>query len=304
MGGHLVSGEAHNRYVGRDFSREEIAYISALCTNPATPTREAIARAACDALSWRAPNGSAKTMSAKVAFLAMHRDGLITLPPPRRENTNGRAQRYLAPEPQGRLPMPTLVPATLKEIGELRVRLVTDKAASARWNEVIARHHYLGYVPLAGAQLRYLVEAGAGLLGALSFGASAWKCAPRDSHIGWDAVTRQSRLHLVVGNARFLILPNMHVRNLASAVLARVTRALSADWRERYGYAPVLVETFVENDRFAGTSYQAANWIRVGETQGRGKLDRHHANALPVKDVYLYPLHRRYREILTAPCRD
>lgn len=94
------------------------------------------------------------------------------------------------------------------------------------------------------------------------------------------------------------------MRNLASAVLARVTRALPADWRERYGYAPALVETFVDKGRFAGTSYRAANWIRVGETQGRGKLDRYHANALPVKDVYLYPLHRRYREILTAPYRD
>lgn len=243
-------------------------------------------------------------MSAKVAFLAMHRDGLITLPPPRREHTNGRAQRYLTPEPQGRLPLPMTTPATLKEFGELRIRLVTGKAASATWNEAIARHHYLGYMPLAGAQLRYLVEADAGLLGALSFGASAWKCAPRDSHIGWDAVTRQARLHLVAGNARFLILPHAHVGNLASAVLARVTTALPGDWRERYGYAPVLLETFVEKPRFAGTSYRAANWIRVGETQGRGKLDRYHANALPIKDVYLYPLHRRYREILTAPFRD
>jgi hypothetical protein len=296
-----VSVEAH-RYVGRDFSCEEIAYIRALCSDPATPTREAIARAACEALCWRAQNGALKTMSAKVAFLAMHRDGLITLPPPRRQHTNGRAQRYLAPEAQDHLPIP--MPATLEDIGEIRVRLVTDKAASARWNEAIARHHYLGYVPLAGAQLRYLIEADAGLLAAVSFGASAWKCAPRDSHIGWDATTRQSRLHLVVGNARFLILPDAHVGNLASKVLARVTTALPGHWRERYGYAPVLVETFVEKHRFAGTSYQAANWIRVGETQGRGKLDRYHANALPVKDVYLYPLHRRYREILTAPRQD
>ena len=296
-----MSGEVH-RYVGRDFSCEEIAYISALCNDPATPTREAIARAACEALCWHAPNGTAKTMSAKVAFLAMHKDGLITLPPPRREHTNGRAQRYLAPEPQGLFPLP--MPATLKDIGEIRVALVTGPAASKRWNEAIARHHYLGYVPLAGAQLRYLVEADIGLLGALSFGASAWKCAPRDSHIGWDATTRQARLHLVVGNARFLILPNAHVANLASKILAQVTKALPGDWRERYGYSPVLLETFVDKHRFAGTSYQAVNWIGVGETQGRGKLDRHHTNALPIKDIYLYPLHRRYREILTAPYQD
>jgi hypothetical protein len=293
-----VSVEAH-RYVGRDFSCEEIAYISALCADPATPTREAIARAACEALCWRAQNGALKTMSAKVAFLAMHRDGLITLPPPRREHTNGRAQRYLAPEAQDHLPIP--MPATLEDIGEIRVRLVTDKAASLRWNEAIARHHYLGYVPLAGAQLRYLIEADCGLLGALSFGASAWKCASRDTHIGWDAATRESRLHLVVGNARFLILPDLAVPNLASSVLARATRRLPGDWQESYGYVPVLVETFVETARFAGTSYRAANWIRVGQTKGRGKLDRTHAKALPVKDVYVYPLHRAYKTILTAP---
>ena len=294
--------ETSLRYVGREFSHAEIAYIRALCSDPATPTREAIARAACEALDWRAQNGALKTMSAKVAFLAMHRDGLITLPPARHENSNGKALRHLAADLQGRLPLP--MPASLEGIGELHVRLVAGRAASARWNEAIASHHYLGYVPLAGAQLRYLVEAEAGLLAALSFGASAWKCAPRDSHIGWDAKTRQSRLHLVVGNARFLVLPQVRVPNLASAVLARVTRALPADWQDRYGYAPVLVETFVEKGRFAGTSYRAANWIRVGETKGRGKLDPYHAKALAVKDVYLYPLHRHYREILTAPCGD
>jgi hypothetical protein len=297
VGEHLVS--PIHRYVGREVTDEEIAFISALCADPATPTREAIARAACEALGWRAPNGTLKTMSAKVAFLAMHRDGLITLPPPRHKNTNGRAVRYLAAPSQDRLPIPR--PATLEQIGGIRLRLVKDRAASTTWNEAVARYHYLGYVPLAGAQLRYLIDADCGLLGALCFGASAWKCASRDTHIGWDAPTRESRLHLVVGNARFLILPDAAVPNLASAILARATRRLRGDWQTAYGYAPVLVETFVETARFAGTSYRAANWIRVGQTKGRGKLDRTHAKALPVKDVYLYPLHRAYKTILTAP---
>ncbi|MDQ5840805.1 MAG: DUF4338 domain-containing protein [Chloroflexota bacterium] len=145
----------------------------------------------------------------------------------------------------------------------------------------------MGYTPLAGAQLRYLVDTEAGTVAALGFAASAWKCAARDVHLGWDAATREARLHLVVGNARFLILPHVHVPHLASAILSRVTRRLPGDWRGAYGYAPVLAETFVETGRFAGTSYRAANWIHVGRTQGRGKLDQHHARALPVKDVYL-----------------
>ncbi len=297
MGGHFVS--ATHRYVGRDFTADDVAVISALCAGPGTPTREAIARAACEAFDWRAPNGKLKTMSAKVAFLAMHRDGLIALPAPSHKNTNGRAVRHLATPSQDPLPLPR--PTTLETLRELRLRLVKGRSASATWNEVIARHHYLGYVPLAGAQLRYLIEADCGCLGALSFGASAWKCAPRDTHIGWDAATRESRLHLVVGNARFLLLPDVTVPNLASAVLARATRRLRDDWQATYGYAPVLIETFVETARFAGTSYRAANWIRVGQTKGRGKLDRTHAKALPIKDVYLYPLHRAYKTILTAP---
>jgi len=156
-------------------------------------------------------------------------------------------------------------------------------------------------VPLAGAQLRYLIEADCGLLGALCFGASAWKCAPRDTHIGWDAATRESRLHLAVGNARFLILPDAAVANLASGVPARATRRLPGDWQESYSHAPALVETFVETARFAGTSHRPANWIRVGQTKGRAKLDRTHAKALPVKNVYLYPPHRAHKTILTAP---
>jgi hypothetical protein len=289
---------ALHRYVGRDFTDDEIALIAKLCADPATPTREAIARAACEALSWRQQNGAPKTMSAKVAFLAMHKDGLITLPAPRRESTNGRAVRYLAPDAEPRLPF--ALPSTLEGIGELNLRLVKTKAASMTWNKAIASYHYLGYVPLAGAQLRYLVEADCGLVAALSFGASAWKCAPRDAHIGWDAQTRQSRLHLVVNNARFLILPDVQVQNLASKILARTTRALRADWQALYGYSPVLVETFVETGRFTGASYRAANWVKVGETQGRGKLDRTHQRALPVKDVYLYPLVRGFRHHLVA----
>ena len=126
-------------------------------------------------------------------------------------------------------------------------------------------------------------------LGVLGFAASAWKCAPRDAHIGWDQATREARLHLVVGNARFLILPHVRVKNLASHVLAQAARRLRADWQDAYGYAPVLLETFVETARFSGASCRAANWTWVGQTTGRGKLDRTHEHALPVKDVYLHP---------------
>jgi hypothetical protein len=222
--------------------------------------------------------------------------------PPRNGNANGRIPRHHLPPPE--LPLDQAhrpAPTTLDGLGPLRLAVVDTPAASRQWRHLVATHHYLGYTPFAGAQLRYLVHSPHGPVAALGFAASAWACAARDTHIGWNPPTRKHRLHLVVGNARFLILPHLRVPNLASHLLARATTALPTHWHTAYGYTPVLVETFVQTDRFTGASYRAANWIHVGQTQGRGKLDRTHRNALPVKDVYLYPLHRHYRRILATP---
>jgi hypothetical protein len=177
---------------------------------------------------------------------------------------------------------------------------VATSEESSLWNELIERYHYLGYHPLPGAQVRYLARDGERLLGALGFGAAAWKVAARDSLIGWTSDERKNRLHLVVNNARFLILPWIHVKNLASRILGLAARQVCSDWPELYCYQPVLLETFVERERFAGTCYKAANWLYAGQTRGRGKLDRYHRHNVPVKDVYLYPLDRRFRQLLTG----
>ncbi len=283
------------RYCGRDFSPADLELIRALAAT--LPTRAAIAEAICQALDWRRPDGATKAMSARLACLRMAADGLLVLPPPRNTNGNGRIPRHRHDDRPAAEPIHT----SLAALGPLRLSVVSTRAQSAHYTELIATHHYLGYTPIAGAQLRYLVQTDLGVVAALGFGASAWKCAARDTHLGWDTPTRETRLHLVIGNARFLILPHLRVPHLASAILGRITRRLPTDWRDVYGYAPVLAETFVQTDRFAGTSYRAANWIHAGHTTGRGKLDRHHDHALPIKDVYLYPLHRNYRTTLTAP---
>ena len=286
---------APRRYCGRELSQADLAVLRGLAAT--LPTRTAIAAAACEALGWRRHDGRLKDMSARVALLRMAADGLLTLPAPRNANGNGRLVRRMAPvgEP------PAALAVSLAELGQIELVLVDSPAASRRWRTLIATHHYLGYAPFAGAQLRYLVESPCGTLAALGFAASAWKCAARDEHIGWDASAREARLHLVVGNARFLILPHVRVPNLASQVLSRAARRLRPDWLAAYGYAPLLLETFVESGRFSGASYRAANWLCVGRTKGRGKLDRRHEHALPVKDVYLYPLQRDYRRLLSAP---
>ena len=220
-----------SRYCGRDFTPAELDVIAGLAA--ALPSRAEISRAVCDALGWHAPGGRRKDMTARVALNRMAADHLITLPPPRHGNGNGRHPRHAARG--GQLALPLAPVTTFSDLGPVTLTVVDGRQASRQWNQLIREHHYLGYTPLAGAQIRYLAAApAAGPIAALAFAASAWKCAPRDTWIGWDPATRQANLNLICGNARFLIHPDITVPNLASWLLAAVTRRLPADWRARY----------------------------------------------------------------------
>lgn len=285
------------RACGRTFRSEELQTIRRLIASDCALTRAELSRQVCDALGWVRPDGRRKDMSCRVAMLRMHRDGLLTLPPPQSRNGNGHNRPRLTCASDPREPL--AVPAGT--LGDLVFRPVQGRQDLSLWNELIERYHYQRCKPLPGAQMRYLVWGGGHLLAALGFGAAAWALAPRDQFIGWTAAQRAKNLSLVVNNARFLILPWITCPNLASRILAGVARQLAADWRAGYGYAPVLLETFVEQARFIGTCYRAANWIHVGHTQGRGKLDRYNLYALPVKDIFLYPLYKDFRQALCAP---
>ncbi len=280
-------------YCGRAFSPAELELIATLAAT--AKSREALARALCAELGWKKPDGGLKTMSAKVALLRMQRDALIQLPAP--WHASGRAPRGRSPASQIGLP----ITGSRADLADLHLAPIATREQSHLWNEIMRQHHYLGYQPLPGAQIRYLIRGGGHLLGGLGFGAAAWKIAPRDRFIGWSPTQRQARLHLIANNARFLLLPWVNVRFLASSVLALAARRLPADWQSRYGHQVVLLETFVERPRFAGTCYRAANWLCVGQTQGRGKLDRFGHGGKPIKDIYLYPLRRDFRQLLTPP---
>jgi hypothetical protein len=240
-------------------------------------------------------DGRLKDMSCRVALLRMHRQGLIRLPPPEKGNGNGRRGKTVSRRTDPQCP----ITASAAELQALTLHPITEKSDSALWNEYVQRYHYLGYQPLPGDQLRYFIKAQHRILGLLGFGAAAWKTAPRDRWIGWTPEQRRQRLHLIVNNARFLILPWVTSRHLASKVLALAARQLPRHWQACYAYRPVLLETFVEIPRFSGTCYKAANWLYVGDTQGRGKLDVRHRRALPVKAVFVYPLVRDARQQLT-----
>lgn len=283
------------RYCGRSFTIEDLELIRSLIAIKPPLNRARLSRLVCKELGWLRTDGLNKEMSCRVAMLRMEKDGLITLPPPTTSNGNKRNRHPLltsASDPQ--LP----ISCSAKDIGELLVRNVITAKDSSLWNELIERYHYLRYTPLSGSQMRYFVFSGNHLLAALGFGAAAWALAPRDQFIGWSSDERKLNLHLVVNNARFLILPWVHSHNLASRILANVAKRLPQDWQTRYGYQPLLLETFVQKNRFKGTCYRAANWIYVGQTQGRGKLDRKNERLLPVKDIFLYPLHKRFRQKL------
>lgn len=279
---------------GYEFGVQELATVEAIVGRAQPRLRAEIARRVCDALGWRDGLGRAKLMGARVALLKLHRLGFIELPEPR--NGNGNAQPLSRQAPK--LPDPVVLETPAGQLKELHLVPVVGKELSALCNGLIERYHYLGYQPLAGAQLRYLIRWRGGELGVLSWGAAAWKVGPRDRWIGWDAQMREKHLGLVLNNARFLILPWIHSKNLASKVLAMSARRVARDFEQAYGVRPVLLETFVESARFTGTCYRAANWIHLGHTQGRGKCDREHRAALPVKEIYALALEKDFRSRL------
>ncbi|MEK6716459.1 MAG: Druantia anti-phage system protein DruA, partial [candidate division NC10 bacterium] len=238
-------------------------------------------------------------MSCRKALLALHRRGLIPLP----VADTSRFRRSGAEPPTDRVGETPERSCSLDELGEIRVVAVSSRysRASARWNGFMDRFHYLGKGPLCGAQIRYLVESARhGWVGALAFSAALWRLKPRDAYIGWTDAARRANLHRVVCNSRFLILPSLHVPNLASHVLGRCAARLGEDWTERYGYAPVLAETFVDPSRFAGTCYRAANWVRVGQTAARSTPYPNGKVADGPKDLYVYPLDPQWQRVLCA----
>ncbi|MFH1125224.1 MAG: DUF4338 domain-containing protein [Pseudomonadota bacterium] len=281
-----------HRYCGRDFTAEELETVGHIIADHPKHNRAHISRLVCQALGWYKPDGSLKDMSCRVALLRMQEDGLLTLPKPQHDQ---KIRRPRIPLTDATAPKPC-IDAPVQALCDLHLDLVADSKDSNLWREYIHRYHYLGYTPLPGAQLRYTARANGDVVALLGFGAAAWTTAARDSFIGWTHEQRQKNLHLVVNNARFLVLPWIKSKNLASKLLSMAAKRLGDDWQTHYGYRPVLIETFVETGSFRGTCYKSANWICVGQTKGRGKLLN--SPILPKKDIWLYPLTPAFRDAL------
>ena len=272
---------------GQVFPRAILKRINVAVRDHPQWTRAELARNVCDWLDWRAANGKDKAVNCRVALVRLERRGLIDLPPARRSVRFGGASFA-----QTQLSVPSRLEGTLQELRGLKLILVTskDRELDRQWKKLVATHHYLGYRPLCGAQVRYLIVCEHGYVGALGFSAAALYLKARERWIGWSHPARQCHLPKVVANSRFVIARGVRIKNLASKALALAQKRLPEDWAQTYGYKPLLLETYVESKRFGAASYRAANWIHVGKTRGRGRQDREHREKKPIKDIYLYPL--------------
>jgi hypothetical protein len=281
---------------GRELHAEDTGLIRSLLAEHGDWRRTRISEELCRRWDWRNGQGRFKDMAARTLLLKLERAGLIQLPKRRGPSSNGSRNRT----------PPLVAHATdsircaLRDLRPLTVSIVEPGSADLRlFNCLLSRYHYLGHRNTVGENIRYLVRDCTGRpVGCALFGSAAWKCAARDAWIGWDRGRREANLGFLTNNTRFLVLPWVTVPHLASHMLATLARRVRADWQAKYGHPVHAMETFVESDRFKGTCYRAANWLRLGSTQGRTRNDRNHCLRATVKDVYLYPLSPDFRREL------
>ncbi|MBT9147237.1 MAG: hypothetical protein DDT32_00990 [Syntrophomonadaceae bacterium] len=258
--------------------------------------RSKISQYLCELWDWRMPNSQVKDMSCRDMLRALEKAGKITLPRAIKvsgyaSSKNTYVQTFLHDEIPVEMELAALQP--------LRVEAVEEKWKINEFKSYIKQFHYLGFDRTVGENMKYMVYSANGrLLACLLFGSAAWSCHDRDAYIGWSPQSRKSNLQQITNNVRFLVLPWIKVPHLASHVLSLISRRLSLDWEKKYGHPIYCLETFIECDRFRATCYKAANWICVGKTVGRGRDDIDKSASLPIKHIYLYPLDRKYRQLL------
>lgn len=289
--------EKQIRFLGAVVSGAELSMIREVIQTYGGLSRMELAATVCELLGWTRGNGKPKARECREWLEQLERSGGVVLPAKRAGRPAGSKTS---------IPAATVaaveVSGSVGDVAPIRVECVRDTAGRKRFRELIGHYHYLGYRVPFGAQLRYLVYGKRGeVLACLLFTSAAWRMAPRDRWIGWEDATRERNLSQVVCNSRFLILPWVRVKNLASVILAQSLRALERDWQEAYGVTPVLVETLVDERRFSGTCYRAANFVEVGITAGRGRMDRHtERKGAEPKRIFVYPLRRDSRRLLAG----
>jgi len=287
----MKSEDIPRSFAGQDVTAADLELIHEVVASCGGVSRTELAKTVCELLGWRRRNGSLRGLECREYLEQLESCGYLQLPSRRRRRPLGSSTRI--PQTASGEPGEPLV-GSVEEMGSIVLQETRAPETRQQFRELVGRYHYQGYSVAYGAQLCYLVFVShpeCRVVGCVRFSSPAWRMAARDGWIGWDEPTRASNLQRVVNNSRFLLLPWVRVRNLASRVLSQAARQVAVDWPTRYGVEPLLLETLVDGARFSGTCYRAANWIEVGETSGRGRMDRAHArHGASVKKVLLYPL--------------
>jgi hypothetical protein len=284
-------------FCGRTFTKPEVELMRAVAHDYAGLGITEIARTVCELLEWKRSNGGLKNHECRQLLEHLAAAGVLQLPALRKLGGRGRrrvdvSQPRLEPEP---------IECAAGECEPLELALVESEGESRLWREYLERYHYLGCRVPFGAHLRYWVRNRQRDLACLLWTSPAWKMKPRDVWIGWSEEQRHRNLQCIVNNGRFLILPWVRAKGLASKILGLSARRMPHDWHARYGHHPLLLETLVDAHRFRGTCYRAANWIHIGQTTGRGRMDREHkADGQAIKDIYIYPLVRDAQQRLCS----
>ncbi len=285
------------RFAGRCFSSEDLALMCQAARDYACLGITEIARTVCEWLDWKRPNGRLKNHECRLLLERLRDQGLLTLPSLHPSGCRGARTVAITDQSNAQ----PLIQTALADLQPLRL-LQVEPSDGALFRQFIQRYHYLGYRTPTGANLRYFVQSATGqILACLQWCSPAWRMQARDQWIGWNSQQRARNLQYIVNNSRFLILPWVQVKDLASSILARAANQILNDWPQHYGYKPMLLETLVDPTRFNGTCYRAANWIDLGRTSGRGRMDRHHQNDLVPKTIFVFPLCRRVQQAL---CRS
>jgi hypothetical protein len=284
---------------GRSWSLQEIEMIKEIIKT--SKNRTGISRKVCEAIEWRQANGCLKDAACREVLRKMENQGLINLPTPVTYSAKSKFRynrRIIRPRQEWENFFEINTKPIRGSMGEVILKTANNRRSRNLWEYLIDKYHYLGYRRPVGASVKYLVYSNEKLVGCIGFANAVLKLNLRDKWIGWTVEQKERNLHLVINNVRFLILPWVRIKNLASKILSSASKQVQEDWQSLYKYKPVLLETFVDISKFIGTSYKASNWRYLGRTKGKGRCGMNYFIHNQPKDVYVYPLTKNYLRVL------
>lgn len=283
------------KYQGREATLSDIIFIKNLIKNNPQDSRRALSKKLCKAWNWVQPNGVLRDMVCRGFMLALDRAGYIKLPPKKSNPNNPLVQRAKTDKV---IIDKTIIKSDLSKLQPLHIKQVRGTPEEKIYNGLISEYHYLGYTHPVGEHLKYIIYGNGKIISCLAFSSAARHIGSRDKHIGWSPEIRKKNIHLMAYNTRFLILPWIQIKNLASHILGLIARNISNDWEKLYNHSVYYLETFVDTEKFTGTCYKAANWIEIGKTKGLGKNSKTNKPNRSIKMVMGYPLTKNYKYLL------